>query len=751
MGKPLHNQQSRFPFDNLGRLICAVIFLLCGLLSPLPAAAQTGSITGFVVDSVGNRLGGATIRAISGPGAGRQASTAADGTYLLTGLPAGRYIFRATRAGYATDSRTVNVPAFVTSRVDFVLREIPQAGGALEGVITRSGTGQPVPGVLVQLSSSVFSQSTTTNSEGRYRFSNVPVGTYRLQASRVGFNAVARTGINIRNGRTTTLNFAMTSRSSELGILQGTVVDAEGDPLSGVLVRLATGASRGQFDTTNSLGNYQISGIVPDTYTVEFSRADLATATQANVAIGPAQRVVLNAVLLPEAEADASIEGVVFGPVGQLLQGAVVEIIDGPATGAFDVTDSVGVYRIRGLQPGTYTLLANATGFGAVQRFVTVTESANLRVDFVLPSNQLGNGTITGQVTDASGEPVADVGVRITSGPVTGRVTSTDADGDYTILNLPDGLYTVVFSSPGFDDVTVAGIEVERNGIAVRNVTLVGEGGGTGVITGLVTDSDDNPLSGIRVEVLRDAQVVTTVTTNASGRYTASGLATDTYSLRFSGTGFNTELVSDVEVTDGATTTLNVQLDESAASTGTVRGNVIDQAGRSIAGATATLVAPDGDRTQTLTDADGDFLFQNVPIGGPYSVEVTADNLEASTRGPFTVTAGGDINLQFILRSLPGAGSIAGSVRRSNNLPIEGATVRIVAGPARGLTTTTNASGEFNFPALPPGTYGLVATAPGHRAQRRNVIVRAGNASFTIFRLAVQRGSAVLPQVRLRR
>lgn len=719
------------------RLLLFAVLLALGPAAPQPAAAQTGAITGFVVDNVNNPVPNATVRAISGPSAGLQATTTANGAYTLSNLRAGRYIFRASRSGYSTESRTINVTAFNTQRVDFSLQQTATEGGAVEGTVTRRDTGAPVPGVLVEIESNTFSQSATTNASGVFRINSIPTGTYRLTYSREGFVEVART-INVRSGQVTTANAVMTARAADLGSLQGEVRDENGDPVTGALVRLASGASRGQFATTNARGAYLINNIVPDTYSVEFSRSGFATQTISNVVVPPSTRVTLNAALVPQGGATASIEGTVSGTFGQVLQGATVEIIGGPVDGPFDVTDANGVYRIRNLLPGTYTLLADATGFNPLQGTATVTDGGQTTLNFTLQTGQTGAGTITGTITDGSGDPVPDVDVRITDGPIRGRVTTSDVDGEYTIQDLPPGVYTVTFTPTGGETVTISGIALASNETEVRNVTLDG-GSGDASLTGLVRDEDSQPIVGVTVELFLNGDSVATGTTNSSGRYTLSGLDAGTYIARFTKTGYQTRIIQNVRLDAGLPTTLNVTMATSDDDTARVIGHVIDTSGRDIPEAIVTLVGPTGTRTRTTTDGEGRFEFDDVAIGGPYSVEVTATGMEPSTQGPLNLAAGDERNLTFILSSAPGGGGLAGRVTRSNGLPIAGATVRIVAGPARGATRTTNAEGEFNFAALPPGTYGVVAQASGFRPQRRNVVVRAGNSSVVVFRLVPTR------------
>ena len=84
-----------------------------------------------------------------------------------------------------------------------------------------------------------------------------------------------------------------------------------------------------------------------------------------------------------------------------------------------------------------------------------------------------------------------------------------------------------------------------------------------------------------------------------------------------------------------------------------------------------------------------------------------------------------------------GDGSIAGSVRDSSGGTIPDATVE-VSSIQQGFTrtTTSNASGDYLVPGLPPGTYNVTVTAKGfEKYQVTNVVLRVaekGRADATL-------------------
>jgi iron complex outermembrane receptor protein len=99
----------------------AVPALVGGLLCAAPLGAQEapGTITGRVIDATSQQpLSGVSIQVA---GTSRNALSAADGTFLLTGVPVGIQQLRASRIGYALQQRQVTVTAGATVSVEFAL------------------------------------------------------------------------------------------------------------------------------------------------------------------------------------------------------------------------------------------------------------------------------------------------------------------------------------------------------------------------------------------------------------------------------------------------------------------------------------------------------------------------------------------------------------------------------------------------------------------------------------------------------
>src|SRR5260221_2728421 len=102
--------------------------------------------------------------------------------------------------------------------------------------------------------------------------------------------------------------------------------------------------------------------------------------------------------------------------------------------------------------------------------------SAFLLVLLVLPSAAYGQfaGAITGVVKDASGAVLPGVTVEAASPALIEKVRSviTDDTGQYRIVDLRPGAYSITFTLPGFSTVKREGIEITGTFVATVNADL---------------------------------------------------------------------------------------------------------------------------------------------------------------------------------------------------------------------------------------------------------------------------------------
>jgi len=91
------------------------------------------------------------------------------------------------------------------------LLAMPQAAlaqtGTIVGTVVEEATGDPLPGVNVVIAGS--QKGSSTDVDGSYTIPGVEPGTYDLRASFIGFRAQTQTGVEVVDGETTEVDFAL--------------------------------------------------------------------------------------------------------------------------------------------------------------------------------------------------------------------------------------------------------------------------------------------------------------------------------------------------------------------------------------------------------------------------------------------------------------------------------------------------------------------------------------------------------------
>jgi hypothetical protein len=224
------------------------------------------SVSGTVSDGAGHGLSRVHMKVMmaSGGGATFTATTAADGTYAITDLPAGSWQIGCAQAGM---NFTPPVRYFTTGA------GAPNTGVNFVGAAdtyTISGTvidgfGGCIAGACV----STTGASCATALDGTYTLRGLDAGTYKVTATKSGgcFTSVRPQPITVNQtvGNAYEVDFVRTFSIS------GTLRDAAGHGLGGVSVSLQTPAGDAGphlTTTTAANGTYTFSGLLAGTYVI---------------------------------------------------------------------------------------------------------------------------------------------------------------------------------------------------------------------------------------------------------------------------------------------------------------------------------------------------------------------------------------------------------------------------------------------------------------------------------------------------
>lgn len=398
-----------------------------------------------------------------------------------------------------------------------------------------------------------------------------------------------------------------------------------------------------------------------------------------------------------------SISGTVSGAVSA---GVTVRILGRNKTA---ITGASGGYTIAGLSDGTYTVEAvlNGYAFTPPTRTVPVSGANVPGQDFTARVGIAISGSITGG---------AGAGVTVTlTGPapaVTTTTVTTDANGNYGFFGVVAGAYHVTPSlaggwtfAPANSLVTVVSASVTGpNFASIPPVHAI-----SGRITGAVT-------AGVNVTLSGDADAV--AVTDAAGNYAFAGLASGSYVVTPSRTGYAfTPGQLEVPIVGSDVTGKDFAAVAVHRIAGQISGDVLGSLTVTLAGP-----APATTTTTVTTNASGYFEFPGL-VDGSY---VVAPSLAGYTFGPATRTvllAGADVtSATFSASRVPTysvTGAISGAVLAGVTMTLDGTTG----------VTTTDLTGAFSLTGVPSGDYLLVPSLEDYVFDPASRVVTVSGAS----------------------
>lgn len=519
-------------FIGVRSTIALIVALLLPAATVLAQQAQRASVSirGRVVDAADDRpLRRAMVSLargdMRGDTRGRAVLTDDEGRFAID-LPDPSTAIAVTKAGYAS---TVVAPDRRTSTSAIVIR-LPR-GAAILGRVVEQGMPAIGARVIARRTDDASSPLPTYQAEvddlGEYRIGGLPAGQYTVTAFsgpqnvRVtpGFGSeqdavqgivfgrvpvLAETSRRTAEGRagqeTADVDFrvaplpepsqairavadALRATENDLGAIAGRVVTPSGQPVSGAMVmvsgnnqsRMVVADRNGEFDAGRFRdGDYKIETGKSGYLTPDF-RPMPESQTALMVHVGGDTRVHDIDVVL---ERGGAIAGTIVDSAGEPFQGVLVRALrlrqrDGrtlaSAAGVPRLTDDRGRYRLFGLPPGSYMVVATldatetASGRERAPGFAPVyyPSAAHVEAAQAIPV-EFGNDVtgidltfavsstarVTGRALNAAGDPLSGrvtlmVSVRSGSVAAEPRVARIDGDGFFSLADVPPGDYVL--------------------------------------------------------------------------------------------------------------------------------------------------------------------------------------------------------------------------------------------------------------------------------------------------------------------
>ncbi len=372
------------------------------------------TIRGHIRDAVGAPVAGAAVSSASA----RDVSKA-DGSFALTGLPAGKSCLVVIAA---TGVQRDGCQQLELAPGSQVIQDVALvSGGTIAGTVSDS-SGEPVAETEVMIDWRDYPKA-VSDKDGHFQLANVPAGSYRVFIMQPGQRDLRQETV-VRANQTSIVNFVVEVRA---GKITGTVTDASGKPVADASIDATRDGderanSAGQAFTSSD-GTFVLARLQSGSYRLDARRVDGGEATAEHVAIGGTTRLQL--------KAPGSIAGVVRTTSGTPID---LEVrLDESRREYFYRTD--GRFHFEGVTAGTYHLRAS-DGYADGDLAVDVAEGGHVTGLAI----QLDGGvTVGGRVVDlVTRLPV--VGAKVSAGlrdGLSSQSAITGSDGRFVIDHVP--------------------------------------------------------------------------------------------------------------------------------------------------------------------------------------------------------------------------------------------------------------------------------------------------------------------------
>ena len=541
--------------------------------------------------NTGEMLDGATFEVfrITGETSGQNgklictATTDNSGVIVITGLEAGAYVVRETKApnNYIiaeTDMQTVNMKADGTSVVEVVFRNYPY--GSLLITKVDALTNKPLSnatfqvttgdGTAVGTGNGVF----TTDSNGEILIPNLKPDSYVVTETEAPEGYAKDTEPQTVKIGTDGGTYKVQFQNQPMGSLVILKKDADnGNPLSGAQFKVTTskgsvvGTNNGIF-TTDSNGSITISYLAKDSYIVEEVKAPdgyVLEEQSKTIALDYGKTYTLE---FTNKKMTSLVVKKIDAVTGEPLPGAkfLVEKQNGEHVGEY-TTDNTGTILLPTLDPDWYVVRETKAPEGYILDETPKTVEVKTNVPTVVTfENKPLSGIKIVKTDSETGEPLEGVSFAVSkmNGEKIGTF-KTDKEGMIYISDLEDGYYTVT-ETEGLEnyhwDKEPKTVEVKSG---KQTIVEVENQPYSGLVIEKTNSRTGDPIEGVEFLVTKfNGEQIGYYETDESGLIVIEGLEEGTYLVKETKEAKGYKLDSEakeVEIKDGKRTTLKVEND----------------------------------------------------------------------------------------------------------------------------------------------------------------------------------------------
>lgn len=695
------------------------------------------TVTGQVSDDAHQVIEGVEVKITDAQGTViATETTGGDGTFSVTDVKPGTY----TAAVEKTDTHAGDSQEFTVVAGEFpdpVTLTMGRMAGTLRGQVVDADTGKAITNATLTLVAAGETEGTplTVNGKGEFQVS-VDAGEHTLRVQSPEFYEPYSDRI-VKVGAAEPVDLGKIELTSTVGSIEGTVTDAQGNPLEGVelsIRNLENGAetsvttnAKGKYTAGNrTVGRYEVAVTAPqgydapETQEVPVERSTTATAD-------------FKVEKTPEAPQVGSVSGAVLDTAGKVVDGASVALKHRESGEAYPATvNAKGRFSAKELPTGEYSVIASADGYKAEgQPRVKVEAGKNRdigRINLVKDESPQGTFRVVVRSKDQQ-KPVAKAVVVVSQGEDQ-RSYVTDKNGEAR-GQLAEGTYSVrttppagsVFIAPEQDaTVTIKRNEQTDAFIDLDRQAEAPEDAPTGRVTGSIADENGEPVEGTTAKLRGEDGTIIDINVDENGNFVVEDVPEGKYTLIVTpGEGHRTPRYERVEVNRGETADVGrittpssvKKLDESdKGEPGTINGWLVDEKNEPIPGATVivrgkgTDTDPDGNPIDTLpavtVDENGRFTTDVLPEGD-YEIDLELPEGWDKPEGwPKNVNVTKDEpEHQGVINVVAPRSEIKGAVVDGNGNPIDGVVVTVTDSHGDTKEVPVDENGNYKLDVIP--------------------------------------------------
>ncbi|WP_443736317.1 carboxypeptidase regulatory-like domain-containing protein [Treponema sp.] len=471
--------------------------------------------------------------------------TGLDGTFTVSDIDSEEYILTITRDGYLTQkSNAISVGNNTVEIVDDII--LKNALGSVKGkAVLESALDNAGINILLISDSVSTTYSTVTDSEGYYSLGGIAPGSWKVQATKSGYNNSYSDSFSVNAGAVSEVS-AIELKISHRSIYGNVILEGRTDA-TGVRITATN------IDNTNEIysalsnkdGFYALSGMTPSEYILSYSFEGYRSSSSCSVSLKEDSSLTMEEITL--VKANGKISGIVNLEGCTDHSGILVSLV---GTDYTYTTESNGLYEFT-VPSGNYAggVRFSKEDFQLTAKADTIPVLTDSTYGVLTVEMKAVANTVKGVIDLAGSEDDSGITVTIDEYPDLESAT-TDAEGNWTLLHVPvdaSKYVTIRFTRENTPEVTSQVIVKPNDFVEIPKLEMIPD---SATLTGHAYLNGMTDNSNIVVTVKTTGKDDTVVRTTSDGKFEVTNiLASGSHEVVFSKEGWDSQSVTVSDLT----------------------------------------------------------------------------------------------------------------------------------------------------------------------------------------------------------